>query len=145
GAAFIHDAIHAVDDLLYVRRIQRPLARRLFVSFHQMRLVPDTAHRKAADSGGELERGDGQRALSDGNGDRFSGIPLLPAVPYLPVGGGYDSLGLVGEIDAGPVAVARHIGVEGDLVDTHAVTDVVEIDIAGLDDAAMQRDGSVRL
>ncbi len=106
--------------------------------------VPDSAGREPAQRARDLQRRDGGVALSDGDRDRLARKPLLAEIAQLPFRRGDDARGFVREIDAGFRAKTRLVGVVGDVVDAGFVAHVVEVGIAGLRYAFVQRDGAVR-
>src|SRR5262245_7926175 len=143
GACSVDHTIHPLHYFLDVQGIERPLSRLLVVTFHQMRLVPSSSHGEAAHGVRELQGCNCQIALADGHRNRLSGIPLLAKRPYLPLGGWHDSFRLVGQIDARTLSEAGLLGVEGNPVDAKPHTYVVKVNVAGLFDPAMKRNGSM--
>ncbi len=66
------------------------------------------------------------------------GIPSLAEVANLPFAGRHQSFGFVRKIDAGLVAVAHHLGVLRDAIDTQPIADVIEERVAGMHQALVQ-------
>ncbi len=94
---------------------------------------------------GELERRDEVESLADGDGDGFSRLPGLLQAGEFPLFRRDQAALLPGEVDAQGGAEAEGPRVGGDLVDAEQLAQVVEIDVAGLHDGAVEVDVSVTL
>src|SRR5690242_2523797 len=145
GAAFVDDAVEAVNHLLNVVfvKLRYPGSWQILSVLQQVRAVPFAADGDAADVGGKLNGSNRGGALADGDRDRFTGIPFFAIVTDLPFRRRDDAFGFMRQIDAGFVAEADHFGELGDTIDAQAIADVVEERVAGLNDALMQLDVSV--
>ncbi len=111
--------------------------------FQQVRGVPDTPHGDATDGVGQLQGRNGQRALADRDRDGLAGVPLLAEVADLPRARRHQAGSLVRQVDARLPAEADQFGVFGDLVDPEPVSHVVEVDVAGLHQPAVEAHGAV--
>jgi hypothetical protein len=80
----------------------------------------------------QRQRGHADGALSDGHGDRLSGVPprLILAIAARPLRGGNQARLLVGQIDSGFANQAKLRGVLIDRVDGQLAADVVEEHVA---------------
>src|SRR5579884_3361215 len=109
-----------------------------------MRGVPYPADCQASDGARQLERRYLESALSDGYGNRLARVPLLPVVAQLPFGRRHSTDGFVRQVDACLLPQSRLVRVESNVVDARLVADVIEVDIAGLLDSAVQGDRAMR-
>ena len=87
---------------------------------------------------GQLHRRDDDRALADGNRNRFARIPFLVVHALLPFFRRHQPGFFAGQVDAGLAAEAQARGVLVDAVDSQALPDVVEEHVAGLHDGFVQ-------
>ena len=110
-----------------------------------MRLLENAAGSDAADHAGQLERRGGNGALSGGYGNHFAGVPLAMKSPLDPFLRRHEAGLFGGKIDAGLVADAEFAGVIRKPVDSQAHADVVEKDVAGLQNGVVQTEDAVRL
>src|ERR1017187_1956223 len=144
GAAFVYDAVHAVNHFSNVIRIEFHAPRRRYRSFFgHMRLKPHATDGESTNVMGELNGRYRGRALSDGHRDGLTRVPLLAEVPDLPFRGWHNSFGLVRQIDAGLVSQTDLIRILGDAIDTQSVADVIEEDVARLHDPLVQLHGAM--
>src|ERR1700693_213911 len=105
--------------------------------------MPEAAIDQPAIGTRQLHGRDRYGALADGHRDGFAGVPLLPEIADLPCRRRHGTLGFVLEVNTGLWPQSSLVGIKGDLIDTRAVTHVIEINIARLHDAFMQGNGSV--
>ena len=76
------------------------------ISFHQMRLIPNSAASKSAHRHGKLNRRHGDRALAYGDRNGFARIPLFVLGSEFPFAGWHQTFSFVGKINTGLFADA---------------------------------------
>src|SRR5271165_7408723 len=103
-----------------------------------MRLLKLSTRSNAANHEGELQRCDRDRPLADGDGNRFTGIPFPVIHALYPFFRRYEAGFFRGEIDSRLGAEAKHFGIFGYAIDTHALADVVKENVARMDDRMVQ-------
>src|SRR3989339_319737 len=91
----------------------------------------------------QLEWCDKVEALTDGKGDGFTHLPGFPETIEFPLFRGNQTALFTGEVDAQGGAKAECTGVSGYFVNTQFLTEVIEIDITGLHDCAVEVDMTV--
>src|SRR5205823_3208509 len=87
----------------------------------------------------QLQRRHRYRALSNRHARRFTDPPWLAIQARLPFPGGHNSFFFMRQVDSALMAESDHVAVEGEIVDARFCTDGVEVNVAGVYDAAMQR------
>ena len=103
---------------------------------HEVRPVDRTAVRDDRGEDRYLEGGHLDRALADRDRDRLTRMPdgIARHHPLLPVGVRHRSHLFVREIDPALLSEAERVGPARDALDPHVVPQVVEVDVARLDD-----------
>ena len=113
-------------------------------TLHQVRPVPHSTTSHPADCGGQLNRRHCNGPLANRHRNCLAGVPFFALCAQFPFRGGHEALGFARQVNTGLFTEARHLRVLGDAVDPGLVPDVVEIHIAGLDDAPVQLHRAVR-
>src|SRR6266853_562040 len=109
-----------------------------------MRLLENAAHGDPADGVRELQGSGDNGTLAGGHRNRFSRIPLAMKDALDPFRRGHQPGQFFGEIDPGLAAQAQFTTVVRKAINAQAHPDVVEKDIAGLQDCFMQAHHTVR-
>src|SRR5258708_15625817 len=109
-----------------------------------MRLFETAAQGDPADGVRELQGSGDNGTLAGGHRNRFTRIPLAMIDALDPFRGRHQPGQLLGEIDPGLAAQAQFTTVVRKAIDAQAHSDVVEKDVAGLEDCFMQAHHTVR-
>src|SRR6266404_5868074 len=109
-----------------------------------MRLLEHSAHGNAANGARQLKRSCRNRALADGYGDGFTGVPFAVEHALDPFFARNQTGFFRWQIDAGAVSEAQMRCIVGDPVDAEALSHVIEENIARLYDRFMQIHYAVR-
>ena len=91
-----------------------------------------------------MEGSGGYRALADGNGNGFTGVPLAVKCAFDPWLGRHQPRFLGGKVNASAVTDAKQIAVISKAINAEFHADGVEKDVAGFQDGIVQVSGSVR-
>src|SRR6476661_7324349 len=103
-----------------------------------MRLVESTTLGDSADHVGKLNGSSRDCALTDGHGNRLTGVPLLVKNALLPSLGRHQAGLLAGEIDARPASQAKIGAIKRDSIDSHLLAHVIKEHVAGMHDSFVQ-------
>ena len=133
------DALFLRLEYLYDMSVQR------FKLFYEPGPVKGAAVGQGRIGVGELDRGHEIEPLTDGEGDGFTHLPGFPEAGKLPLFRRDQTALLPGEVDPQRGAEAEGSCVGGDPVYAEQFPQVVEIDVAGLHDGAVEIDISVTL
>src|SRR6266404_303870 len=109
-----------------------------------MRLLEHSAHGNAANGARQLKRRSRNRALADGYGDGFTGVPFAVEHALHPFFARNQTGFFRWQIDAGAMSEAQMRCIVGNSVDAEALPDVVEENIARLHDRFVQIHEAVR-
>ena len=103
-----------------------------------MRLDQSAAAGDGRNHARQLDRRDGDGALANGDGNRFARVPFVVIDALDPFFRGHQARLFAGQINACAHAQAQAGSVVSDLVDAEHFADVVEEDVAGIDDGSVQ-------